>query len=148
MSEAVPVLERDVSFSKSMFNRWCSMQVKASLAGHVIEAPPGKVLQTADGMVYIADLHGVLHVARDEQGRKLKPEKARIARFLAREGAAKATTPPTDADGRPESVSRRSAALIETGDSTVRGRVEIVPPGASQSEIQGTNEAETPESGK
>lgn len=76
--EAPPVIERTVKFDRTMFNRWLSMELKTRLAGRVLAVEPGAVLRTSDGMVYAADQDGSLHVARDEQGRKLRPPRRRV----------------------------------------------------------------------
>ena len=76
---------------------------------------PGEVFRCQDGTLYAVDGSGAIHVARDEEGRKMRAPKVRRSPFLA---------PPVPVAPEPG-----------LGDSQVAPPPEIGPPGATSSEI-------------
>lgn len=76
--EPPPVIrEATLNFDKAMWNRWQRTLNAGKLAGTLHQAVPGAVFRPSDGTVYGVGWNGSIHVARDEQGRRLRPPRRR-----------------------------------------------------------------------
>jgi hypothetical protein len=82
------------------------------VVSRVYEPGAGGVFRTADGCVYGVGMDGSIHVARDENGKRLRPPRAR--------GIGATASP------EPEPIQV---------DSRVAAPVEVVPPGATSSDL-------------